>query len=166
MKLLLGKIVDANQIEINAADLDGIDIDPESLKSYKDSNDSPFSASLETVPTDSAKPFDPNFTALLNESLALEDSKENVRDDDCRKVPENIVRQTCQISKLRSILVPKAENIPKFNEIQKQSVHFSEIVKTEHISKTSEQLQDAKAARKKFNVPVKRIQIISKSNKS
>lgn len=164
MKLLLGKIVDQHQIEINLADLDGIDIDPESLKYYKDSNGSP-SSNLSLDTTESSGPIDPNFTALLNESVASEDNKENSCAEESFKVPENVVRQTCQISKLRSILAPKTEHTLKFNEIQKQSVQFSEVVKTEHISKTSEEMQDAKAARKKFNVTVKRIQIVSKSNK-
>lgn len=189
LKILLGRLVDENNIKINVVNYLDIGIDSEFLESLKQDENkgaelSPDIAADESVCEElgentmflitTKRTFQQEFVAVREEKTREVTKMQEVVQEN-NKCFEDLNKENCVTDKFSFIqpsstkpLTEKKANV--IHEITKtdevKSVKFSEIFETKSIDETSEQFEQSKLARKKAPIMIKRINIPSRTNRS
>lgn len=169
LKILLGRIVEENNIDISQSNFTDLDIEPEVLENLKQ----------EKIETLEYSPDIKHKMALGPTNIHNETSSNSLSRYDLKATniedKENELKQALK-QELPSQLNAIALKSP-LKQVQKapatedkidsiRAVKFSELVETKTIDRTNEQLEQSKESRKKHGVVVKRIVIPSKLPRS
>lgn len=168
LKILLGRIVDANGIKIDENDFDDIDIEQEVLENLKIEEFESLDGSMTLETMDDGTELNEstitliggrerlgNFIPPKEEKIEL-DSKENLKVSSSPK-PSISPR----IEPLKPIPIPKHSS----NKEESKVVNFSSTVETKVIETTRAQFEESNQARKRNPIVVKRIVISSRATK-
>lgn len=188
LKILLGRLVDEHNIQINEINYLDIGIDSEFLESLKNDDNKGAERSPDTIADESVCDELGESTMFLittkrtfqHELMAKEEKTRDVpfmqevvdKNTNCFKElnKENDVTNKVLFIQPSSPkpLIEKIYNvIPEItNSAEVKSVKFSEVYETKSIDDTQEQFEESKLARKKAPVMIKRINIPSRANKT
>ncbi|CAO1363493.1 unnamed protein product [Diamesa hyperborea] len=188
LKILLGRLVDENNIKINETNYMDIGIDSEFLESLKQDDNKGAELSPDMIGDESVcDELGENTMFLITtkrtfqQEFAMREEKPQEVPKIREPVPENtncykdLNKENCVTDKFSfvqpSAVKPLTEKKTNFSpEIIKtddiKSVKFSEVNETKSIDETQEQFEQSKLARKKAPVMIKRINIPSRANRS
>lgn len=189
LKILLGRLVDENNIQINEFTYLDIGIDSEFMESLKQDDNKGAELSPDIAADESiCEELGENTMFLITTKRTFQQEFEAVREKKTEDVPkmqevvqentncfEDLNKENCVTDKFTFIppsstkpLTEKKTNV--IHEITKadevKSVKFSEVFEIKSIDETSEQYEQSKLARKKAPVMIKRINIPSRANRS
>ena len=190
LKILLGRLVDENNIKINDVNYLDIGIDSEFLESLKQDDNKGAELSPDMISEVNESVCDElgESTMFLITTKRTFQQEFAMREEKLRDVPkiqepvpentnhfEDLNKENCVTDKFSFIqpssvkpLTEKKTNISpeilRTDDIK--SVKFSEVNQTKSIDETQEQFEQSKLARKKAPVMIKRINIPSRANRS